>query len=203
MRVNGAGGVNERALHVCITGYAAQSSAQWHDIASLSAISIAGDVIHQWGVKHHLPTGSRLSVAQVKNGVPGVCGHVDVSASFAGSQGHTDPGVNFPWNLLLSGSTPAPPPPVKEAPMATVWYSNYLHAFWLDAHGAMQHSFSNTAVENMNKYATVVYDRTQPVTAEVTPDGILRVRGVASDGRLIRFDYAAGSGWGASAANPV
>src|SRR5690348_10603852 len=37
----GAGGVNNRALHVCIIGYADQTAAQWHDPYSMAAIQRA------------------------------------------------------------------------------------------------------------------------------------------------------------------
>lgn len=56
----------------------------------------------------------RLTVAQVKAGKRGICGHVDVSNAFKHSD-HWDPGPNFPWDVFMSlvtaGATPAPTPP--------------------------------------------------------------------------------------------
>lgn len=102
-RVNGAGGVNDRSLHVCITGYAAQSAAQWSDPASTAARGRAEDVVRQWCTAHGVPF-RKLTAEQVRDGVPGVCGHVDVSKYHAASQGHSDPGAAFPWADFMAGS---------------------------------------------------------------------------------------------------
>jgi N-acetylmuramoyl-L-alanine amidase len=50
----------------------------------------------------------KLTAAQAQGGSAGVCGHMDLGA-WGG--GHSDPGTSFPWDLVLSGSTPTPTPP--------------------------------------------------------------------------------------------
>ena len=48
----------------------------------------------------------RLTAAQAQDGrSSGICGHVDLGA---GGGGHWDPGPDFPWDVVLSGATPAP-----------------------------------------------------------------------------------------------
>lgn len=65
----------------------------------------------------------KLSVADLRAGKRGVCGHVDVSLAF-GQSTHTDPGPYFPWvqfmgwvheeYAALTTPTPTPTPPVED-----------------------------------------------------------------------------------------
>lgn len=100
-RVNGAGGVNDRAIHICITGYAGQSSAQWNDQASTLAINRATAIA--------IEVSRALNIPWTKIGDPrpdnrGLCGHVDVSRYYSASQAHSDPGINFPWGRFLASN---------------------------------------------------------------------------------------------------
>ena len=52
----------------------------------------------------------RLTAAQAQGGVAGVCGHVDLGAA---GGGHWDPGPDFPWDVVLGGTTPTPTPPAE------------------------------------------------------------------------------------------
>lgn len=105
MRVNGAGGVNDKSVHICITGYAAQSAAQWDDPASRGALALAEDLART--------QAKQLGVPWVRIDDPrsewGICGHADVSRYFDASMGHTDPGANFPWDSFLAGNFPPAP----------------------------------------------------------------------------------------------
>jgi hypothetical protein len=104
----GAGGVNSKAWHVCITGWSAQTAAEWDDPASRAALVIAAELVRQ--------AADLLGVPKTRTTDPrtgrGICGHVDVSRYFAASQGHTDPGVGFPWDHFLdmvsNGAGPTP-----------------------------------------------------------------------------------------------
>lgn len=66
----------------------------------------------------------KLSVAQVKAGQRGICGHWDVTRAF-GQSSHTDPEQYFPWNTfmgmvrsevaaIVAGGNSAPPTPTPE-----------------------------------------------------------------------------------------
>jgi hypothetical protein len=56
----------------------------------------------------------KITPGQIAAGYGGVCGHRDcVEAGLGGT--HTDPGVNFPYDVVL-GTTPTPPEPEPEEP---------------------------------------------------------------------------------------
>jgi hypothetical protein len=75
----------------------------------------------------------RLNASQAQGGQAGVCGHVDLGSA---GGGHWDPGPEFPWDIVLSGSaapgptpppTPTPtPPPAGKAPPFPYPPSGYL-----------------------------------------------------------------------------
>lgn len=96
-RVNGAGGVNARAWHYCITGYAGQDASQWNDPASLAAIRLAALEAHSACGRLTVPVTRILNPTNQR----GVCGHGDVSRYYDASMGHTDPGTAFPWDKFM------------------------------------------------------------------------------------------------------
>jgi hypothetical protein len=113
-QVNGAGGVNARAWHVCLYGTARQSSADWHDAYSKAEIVITAELVRQACARFGLPVG-RLAPTEVRAGGKGICGHVDVSAVYGASQGHTDPGPFFPWDEFLAAVRNDEPSPEEIA----------------------------------------------------------------------------------------
>lgn len=95
----GAGGVNTHGLHGCCIHYSAD---QWTDPYSAGELAQAAAWFAQKCRQYGIPP-VRLTPAQVATpGVKGICGHVDVSAVFPASMGHTDPGPNFPWVSFLA-----------------------------------------------------------------------------------------------------
>lgn len=97
----GAAGVNSRALHVEHAGYAAQTGPEWVDPYGLAMLPRSAKVVAGWCRKYAIPP-VRLTVEQVRAGVPGICSHYDVSRAFPDvSTGHTDPGDGFPWDYYL------------------------------------------------------------------------------------------------------
>jgi len=110
-RVNGAGGVAEIALHLCFYGSAGQSSEQWHDPYSKAELVLGAALTREWCGLYGLPV-VRVSPTP---GARGICGHVDVSAIYASSQGHTDPGPGFPWAEFLAMVANAGPTPEQVA----------------------------------------------------------------------------------------
>jgi hypothetical protein len=51
-----------------------------------------------WGIE--IPLNRKLSPAEVGRGAAGLCGHSDYTYG-TGDGDHTDPGSNFPWDVLL------------------------------------------------------------------------------------------------------
>lgn len=116
-RVNGAGGVNSRAFHICLTGYASQSGAQWDDPSSHAAVDIAAGEARGACQRLGVPMDKITNPSAQR----GICGHVDVSRYYSSSQGHTDPGNGFPWERFLNvvrGAAPPKGPPPMEHGMA-------------------------------------------------------------------------------------
>jgi hypothetical protein len=97
---------NPCAAHICITGKAAQTRDEWLDDVSRPLIRGVAEYIWAMHLKHGIPL-HRLTVDEMKKaGVHpsepiGYCGHVDVAHAY-GQTTHTDPGPNFPWDVLAA-----------------------------------------------------------------------------------------------------
>ena len=93
-------------------GYAAFSRQDWIDCGVLhqsgplvAALIAAGHGANRW-----------LEIADLATpGIRGVTSHNNMSHAFGGSD-HTDPGPNYPHDLLL-GAQPAPTPPIPTPPI--------------------------------------------------------------------------------------
>jgi len=94
-----APGANSDGLQLEIAGYMRQTRTQWLDPYSKAALKQAAIVAVGWCVKYGIPV-RRLIGNQLRAGVPGICGHVDVSTAYRQSD-HTDPGPGFPWDIFL------------------------------------------------------------------------------------------------------
>lgn len=100
--VQGAGGVNSRALHICfVPGRTAWTREQW--LTHTAAIKRGAERAATWSKLHDIPL-VWLTPAQVATpGVKGLCTHGDVTAAgYTASEGHTDPGPNFPRDVFLT-----------------------------------------------------------------------------------------------------
>lgn len=121
LQVQGAGGVNSRSLNICIVpGRAAWTRDTW--MQYLPAMRLGAAKCAEWCHLHGIPP-IRLSPEQVAvPGVKGICTHGDVSVYHPESEGHTDPGPNFPLNdviiPMIGGAVPKPV--VKETDMQWV-----------------------------------------------------------------------------------
>lgn len=84
--------------------------------------------------KRHGVPARKLTVAQVRAGSRGICGHADVSAAFRQTD-HTDPGPSFPWDEFMDMVTGAPSgePTGEKAP---AWPGRYLQVKSPMMHGA-------------------------------------------------------------------
>ncbi|MHA4848569.1 peptidoglycan DD-metalloendopeptidase family protein [Rhodococcus sp. MSC1_016] len=98
---------NERGLHLCFKGRAAQSRAEW--LAQGRQLDAGARVLRDWHDRYGIPL-VKLSGAQMRAGQKGVGGHADTVDAWH-STDHTDPGPGFPWDVLLAkaaGNTTTP-----------------------------------------------------------------------------------------------
>lgn len=72
----------------------------WDDLDHVAMMKRTAKWTAEKCVKHNIPP-RKLTVAQVRAGEKGVCGHVDVSDAF-GQSSHWDPGPYFPWTLFMT-----------------------------------------------------------------------------------------------------
>jgi N-acetyl-anhydromuramyl-L-alanine amidase AmpD len=112
---------NRRGIQHELCGRAGQSDAQWDDAASAGTLRQAAKQAARDARKWGIPV-RHLTVAEVRAGYKGFCGHYDITRAFPQDGGsHTDPGPNFPWTefLDLVRAELAPPPPKGPVTMAT------------------------------------------------------------------------------------
>src|SRR6266545_1918845 len=76
------------------------SSARWKDADHEPMLHLAADLVREVAARWKVPL-VRLSVADLKAGRHGVCGHVNVSKAFHMTD-HIDPGTAFPWAHFMS-----------------------------------------------------------------------------------------------------
>lgn len=74
-------------------------ASRWGDAAHVEMLARAAGLVRQLAAIHKVPL-VRLTVADLKAGKRGICGHVDVSNAFKLSD-HGDPGSGFPWDDFL------------------------------------------------------------------------------------------------------
>lgn len=90
------------------------------------------EACRQWlreeGARYGIPI-IKLNPAQIRAGQKGVCGHADCVAAGLGGT-HTDPGPNFPWDVVCKVSPgPVPPTPEPVPPPPHTWKG--WEMFWI------------------------------------------------------------------------
>lgn len=107
--------INKTWWAICIPGYAAQTRDQWLDTPSRSFIRCVARFIVDRAARDGFEL-RRPSIAELRGGAGGYCSHGDVARAW-GQTDHTDPGPNFPWDVLaadiadLSAPIVIPPTP--------------------------------------------------------------------------------------------
>lgn len=94
-----APGANNDGIHLELTGFGRQTREEWLDEFGRKLLDLAGNVVGQYALKYTIPI-LHLTDNALRNGAPGVVGHDQVSRVYRQSD-HTDPGPNFPWDVLL------------------------------------------------------------------------------------------------------
>lgn len=105
--------LNKNWWSICIPGRAAQTRDEWLDQLSYNHIrGVAKYVVAKAAIDGFPLT--KIDFHGLLAGDRGYCSHADVSQAW-GQTDHTDPGKNFPWDILQleiqALITPDPPPP--------------------------------------------------------------------------------------------
>ena len=95
-----APGANHSGIQFELSGYAEQSTEEWHDVFSQNTIFRAAYLVARACVYWDIPI-RKISVLELREGAPGICGHDDVTHAF-GKSTHTDPGKAFPWKEFIA-----------------------------------------------------------------------------------------------------
>lgn len=131
-RTNGAGGVNNFALHLEQAGRAGQLAEEWADPYSSAVVANAAEVVRGWVGKFPHIRPVFLDAAALAGGErDGITTHNEVSQVFAGNDGHWDPGPNYPLQALLDRVTGAATPPRKDSRMLPGLYVDASGAVWV------------------------------------------------------------------------
>lgn len=99
---------NDILLHLCFVGSASQTRAEW--LAQDKMLRAGATVIRYWADKYHIPL-RRVDAAHL----PGILGHGDTRVW--GGTDHTDPGQNFPFDVLIQYATELATPTTPEVPV--------------------------------------------------------------------------------------
>lgn len=94
-----APGCNSNGIQIELAGVARQTREQWLDDYSDKLLTKAAEAIAQYLVKFEI-TPRKLTDDELREGKSGIIGHDQCSRVFQQSD-HTDPGPNFPWDVLL------------------------------------------------------------------------------------------------------
>jgi len=98
----GAPCVNADGLHVEQAGYAA--GIWWNDYSRWMIVTQTARIVGDWAWRYNIPL-VRLQGAALRDRTRrGVCTHADATAAYNIVGGHTDPGPNYPLDLLLGSA---------------------------------------------------------------------------------------------------
>lgn len=111
---------NKDRWHICIPGRSAQTRDEWLEPISRAQIRSVAQFIVDKAKIDGFPL-VRLTPQELPAGGRGYCAHRDVTYGFNIAGGHTDPGPNFPWDVLASDiATLTTPQPSQEDDMARI-----------------------------------------------------------------------------------
>jgi N-acetyl-anhydromuramyl-L-alanine amidase AmpD len=91
---------NHNGIGIEHAGYARETAADWASDYNEAMLKISAKLVAKLCRMYSIPT-IKLSVADLKGGKSGICGHVDVTNALCGGSGHQDPGVSFPYTHYL------------------------------------------------------------------------------------------------------
>lgn len=111
---------NRLARHWSLAGRAAQSREEWleqDDQLTALARVLAHDH-REYGTDLRLLTVDEVRRAKTDKSITGVCGHSHISRAF-GESDHTDPGTNFPFDVVIAKAKALISPPTPQGDTMT------------------------------------------------------------------------------------
>lgn len=109
-----APGANRRGIHLEHAGFASQTPAQWDDDYSRAVLLRSAELAADICRRYEIPI-IKLDPEDLRAGLRGLCGHVDITNAFNNGKGHTDPGGSFPWSQYLRLISPVDTTPTNIA----------------------------------------------------------------------------------------
>lgn len=103
--------LNKDYWHICMPGWSAQTREQWLDPMSRKQIQAVARYVVDKSKIDGFPA-VKLTPEQVGLKQQGYASHADVTYGFKISGGHTDPGPNFPWDVLAQDIKDLLKPPI-------------------------------------------------------------------------------------------
>lgn len=96
-----AKGVNSDGIGIEHAGRVSQKRSDWLDAFSRAELALSAKLTAKLAKDHKIAI-KHLSVAELKAGNTGFIGHLDATKAYSDGQGHTDPGVSFPWDVYIT-----------------------------------------------------------------------------------------------------
>lgn len=117
-----APGLSHRSVGIELSGRARQTREEWFDEFSIRTLELTAMLTARLCQRWSIPL-VRCDATMLRNQLPGITGHADVSQAFRKSS-HWDPGPGFPWGYFLERvtarwealPTDALPPPAEATP---------------------------------------------------------------------------------------
>lgn len=135
---------NDILLHLAFVARASMTRAEW--LAQMPMLDTGAQRAARWVKKYNFPI-KKVTVSDL----PGFVGHGDTRVW--GGTDHTDPGVNFPWDVFLdlvkkhvNGTAPKPDTPPKETTAMTDEQSQKLNR----VHHELTHEFQSRYTDTDN-----------------------------------------------------
>lgn len=96
----GAKNANADGIHVEHAGFAKQNRKDWLDTYSQAVLKRSAKLTAAVAKRYGIPV-RRLTPAQIRSGMAGFAGHIDITEAYPPGSGHWDPGPDFPWDYYL------------------------------------------------------------------------------------------------------
>ena len=95
-----APGANRNGIGIEHAAYAKFGPDDWHQPGPQAMLWRSAKLVSELCAKYGIPN-VKLSVADLKAGLRGICGHKDITDAFNGGKGHWDPGT-FVWDEYMA-----------------------------------------------------------------------------------------------------